>query len=151
MKVIQETPPRPAVEPCGQCPVGAQCCSRGIEVHATQVKRIETLPLPIPKPWFTERPLDWKDGTEVRHSTVVTEKGCIFLTDDLKCAIHRYCIENGLDVKTYKPTDCIDYPYVRGKLAPDYPIFCGIYFGEPIAAANARYGPKPDLVDLKTG
>ena len=140
--IFESTPARPAVEPCGNCPVGSQCCSRGIEVHASQVPLIESLPIPIAKPWFTKRPLDWKDGTEVRHSTVVTEKGCIFLADDLKCTIHRYCIENGLDVNKYKPTDCIDYPYVRGKLNPDYPIFCGVYFGEEPHPRNSAYGPK---------
>ncbi len=140
MKVIhEETPKRPAVEPCGQCPINSQCCSRGIEVHPAQVELIETLPLAFPKPWFTERPLDWHDGTGERHSTTVTSRGCIFLTDDLMCGIHRYCLENGLDVKKYKPYDCVEYPFLHGKLNSDYPIFCGVYFGEPVPEVSKKY------------
>ena len=153
MALIQETPARPTVEPCGQCPVNAQCCSRGIEVHVSQVKLIETLPLPIAKPWFTERPLDWQDNTELRLSTLLTKKGCIFLTQDMKCSIHSYCLENGLDVATFKPRDCIEYPYLRGKLNSDYKIFCGIYFGEPIpehAKAYVAANPLPAPASAKT-
>ena len=100
-------------------------------------KHIETLPLSIPKPWFTDQTIDWEDGTGQNRSTTVTRRGCVFLTEDFKCAIHRYCLEHGLDVKTYKPNDCISYPFMGGELLDDYQAFCGIYFGEPLSTEKA--------------
>ena len=126
-------PVKPVVEPCLECPIHAKCCSRGVEVRPAQRELIESLPLPFPKPWFTHRPVDWGDGSGEHFGTVVTEKGCIFLTEDHRCGIHRYCLEHGLDVTRYKPVDCVSYPFLPEgeQLSEFYPALCGIYFGEP--------------------
>ena len=75
----------------------------------------------------------WAEKMKPFLGTVVTEKGCIFLTEDHRCGIHRYCLEHGLDVTRYKPVDCVSYPFLPEgeQLSEFYPALCGIYFGEP--------------------
>ncbi len=124
--------PKPKVEPCLKCPLEAKCCNRGVEVNEEQKELIETLNLTIPKPWFTEQWVDWLDESGPNYSSLVTANGCIFLTKDKQCAIHAYCLEHNLDMKQYKPFDCLEYPYVDGEPADNYESLCGVYFGEEV-------------------
>lgn len=95
-----------------------------------EAERILTLPLPIAKPWFTERPIDYGDSDGPSVQTVLNEKGCVFLQPNGLCGIHAYCVEHGLDFTKYKPKHCQDFPYEHEKLHDLYSALCGVFFGE---------------------
>lgn len=94
---------------CGFC--GDQCCSYGVDIDAENARRVAALPglqdltSVSPAEWFTNTPTadaEFPSGAYVR--TQAPDGKCVFhIKGGRGCAIHAYCLDNGLDYHLYKP------------------------------------------------
>jgi len=90
---------------------GDDCCSHGVDIDAENAERVAALPrlhelvrVP-PSEWFTATPTpdaEFPSGAYVR--TRATDGKCVFHIESGRgCAIHAYCLREGLDYHLYKP------------------------------------------------
>jgi hypothetical protein len=90
---------------------GDDCCSYGVDIDAENAARVAALPglqdvvrVP-PSDWFTATPTpdaEFPSGAYVR--TQAKDGKCVFhMMGGRGCAIHAYCLREGLDYHLYKP------------------------------------------------
>lgn len=95
---------------CGFC--HDACCSHGVDIDAANAERLKAAPqafkdrvgAPV-EDWFAgpvRQDSEFPSGTCLR--TAVRDGGCIFRNRQGRgCAIHAWCLENGIDYHELKP------------------------------------------------
>lgn len=124
---------------CGFCKDA--CCDHGVDVDLGNAERIKALPqdfhdrVGVPAAeWFTDEIVpdpEFPGGAHVR--TRVKDGTCVFRNPQARgCAIHGYCLENGLDYHRFKPMVSALFPvtFEAGVLtasgeAADGSLICG--------------------------
>jgi hypothetical protein len=102
---------------CGFC--HDACCDHGVDIDLGNVARLRALPrnfqdrIGAPQSqWFTTdvtRDVEFPGGAHVRTAT--RNGACIFRNRAARgCAIHAYCLEQGLDYHLLKPMVSILFP-----------------------------------------
>ena len=112
---------------CGFCK--DQCCEHGVDVDVENAKRLVALGPGFaarvavsPSEWFTTqvtRDAEFPSGSYVR--TRVHSGKCVFVNRGGRgCAIHSYCIDNGVDYHAFKPMVSALFPltFEHGVLQP---------------------------------
>jgi hypothetical protein len=112
---------------CGFC--NDQCCDHGVDVDVENAQALRNLGaefaarVAVPaSEWFTAeavRDAEFPSGAHVR--TLVRKGKCVFVSRSGRgCAIHAYCLENGIDYHTFKPMVSTLFPitFERGVLVP---------------------------------
>jgi hypothetical protein len=95
------------------------CCDHGVDIDLENVARLRALPqdfhdrIGVPQSeWFTTeitRDSEFPGGAHVRTTT--RNGACIFRNEAARgCAIHAYCLEQGLDYHLLKPMVSILFP-----------------------------------------
>jgi hypothetical protein len=95
------------------------CCDHGVDIDLENAARLRALPrdfhdrIGVPhSEWFTTdviRDSEFPGGTHVRTAT--RGGACIFRNEAARgCAIHGYCLEQGLDYHLLKPMVSILFP-----------------------------------------
>ena len=102
---------------CGFC--RDACCDHGVDVDLGNVARLKALPrdfhdrIGVPaREWFTGDVIqdpEFPGGAHVR--TPVKDGACVFRNPAGRgCAIHAYCLEQGLDYHALKPMVSVLFP-----------------------------------------
>jgi hypothetical protein len=136
---------------CGFC--GDACCDHGVDIDLGNVARLKALPQDFhdrvgapPGEWFTTEAVtdhEFPGGAHLRTS--VRNGGCIFRNAGGRgCAIHAYCLEQGLDYHDYKPMVSVLFPvtFEQGVLTPS---------GEARDGSLICTGQGPSLYDGARG
>ncbi len=147
---------------CGFCKDA--CCDHGVDIDLGNAARLRDLPQDFydrigapSNEWFTAevmRDAEFPGGAHVR--TNVRDGACIFRNQAARgCAIHAYCLEQGLDYHLLKPMVSVLFPvtFEQGVLtaageAADGSLVCGgggpsLYDG---ARDELRYYFGPGLI-----
>lgn len=132
---------------CGFC--GDACCQHGVDIDLGNAARLRDLPTEfhdrIGAPagqWFTGDVIldgEFPGGAHVR--TAVRNGTCIFRNEARRgCAIHAYCLEQGLDYHLLKPMVSVLFPvtFERGVLTAS---------GEAADGSLVCSGSGPSLYD----
>jgi hypothetical protein len=102
---------------CGFC--HDACCDHGVDIDVENAARLRALPrefhdrigLPA-EGWFTAEVIpdrEFPGGAHVR--TIVRNGACVFRGSAKRgCAIHAYCLEQGLDYHSLKPMVSVLFP-----------------------------------------
>jgi hypothetical protein len=95
------------------------CCEHGVDIDVGNAQRLTALPrafhdriaTPVGQ-WFTANPVadaEFPGGAHLR--TRVKGGACVFRNEDARgCAIHAYCLEEGLDYHLFKPMVSVLFP-----------------------------------------
>ncbi|MBN9546853.1 MAG: hypothetical protein J0I19_15410 [Alphaproteobacteria bacterium] len=132
---------------CGFC--RDACCEHGVDVDLGNAARLRELPRDfhdrIAEPqdrWFTSdivKDAEFPGGEHVR--TRIHDGACVFRNEGARgCAIHGYCLEQGLDYHLYKPMVSVLFPvtFEHGVLTPS---------GEAADGSLVCSGQGPSLYD----
>ncbi len=101
---------------CSKCKEQDRCCDFGAWVDLEEAKKILSLGLTGDFYHFQKDdnfPSGYKAGTSYEDNR------CSFLTPEGLCSIHK------IDYK-FKPFDCKEFPYERGKLSPLVGLLCSV-------------------------
>jgi hypothetical protein len=125
------------------------CCDHGVDIDLPNAERLKSLPKDfhdlIAAPasdWFTGdivKDEEFPGGAHLRTS--VRDGGCIFRNPAGRgCAIHTYCLEQGLDYHDYKPMVSALFPvtFEQGVLTAS---------GEALEGSLICAGQGPSLYD----
>jgi hypothetical protein len=132
---------------CGFC--RDACCEHGVDIDTGNAARLIALPrafhdrIAVPDDrWFTTEIVndaEFPGGQHVR--TRVKDGACVFRKEGARgCAIHGYCLEEGLDYHLFKPMVSVLFPvtFERGVLTAS---------GEAADGSLVCSGEGPSLYD----